>query len=99
MAKFPEGNLVHLESEFRDAAEALFNPTVVKISITTPAGDTTEYVYGTNVELIRSSTGIYYINVNTTDKPGRWRYRWWSTGTGQASSSNKIFDVVANVPE
>lgn len=99
MTQFAEGNLVKLEAEYRDPANALFNPTAVSIKVTNPAGTTTTYVYGTDADLIRSSTGMYYINIDTTDKPGKWKYRWYSTGTGQAASNNLSFDVIANIPE
>ena len=98
MANVPEGVLYKLRAEFRDTNDALFNPSVVKVRVTTPASVVTTYVYGTDAALVRESTGIYYINVDTTDKPGKWKYRWFSTGTGQAASDNLSFDVIANVP-
>lgn len=96
---FSAGSLVKLTSTFQDADEVLFNPTDVKITIEDPNGTITTYEYGVDGGLIKDSTGIYHIDVDTTGKPGTWHYRWFSLGTGQASSKNLAFVVGRNIPE
>lgn len=79
------GDLVRLESEFRDLElDTLMDPTVVKLSIREPDGTLVTLTYGVDASIIRSSLGIYYYDLDC-DQSGDWYYRWWSTGTGQAA--------------
>ena len=78
------GDLVRVTGTFTDADGNAQDPTVVKCDYTDPSGNTTELVYGTDEELVKSSTGVYYTDINA-DEAGLWTYRWYSTGTGQAA--------------
>lgn len=69
--------------------ETAIDPSVVKLSFITPAGVTTTYVYGTDDEIVKSSTGNYYADISLTEK-GTWYYRWFSTGTGQAATEERL---------
>lgn len=51
-----------------------------------PRGTVTTYVYGTDAQVIRLTTGDYHVDV-TPDESGRWRWRWISTGSGKASAT------------
>lgn len=84
------GDLVKLTATFTTAGVAA-DPTAVSVKYKNPAGTTTTKVYGTDVEVVKSSTGIYYIYVSAATE-GRWYYRWYSTGTGQAAGES-YFDV------
>lgn len=63
-------------AEFRNSAGALVDPAVVTFRVD-PPGDTaaTDYIYETDVEVVRDSLGVYHINL-TLDDAGRWRWKW-----------------------
>jgi hypothetical protein len=48
--------------------------------------------YGVGAELVKDSTGVYHVDIDA-DEAGKWLYRFYSTGTGQASSSIGEFIV------
>lgn len=85
-SKIHVGDLVKLTGTFTDPdnADAPIDPTAVFLAFTSPSGTTTTYTYGTDAELVKASTGVYTANVDGTEA-GKWRYRWYSTGTAQAS--------------
>jgi uncharacterized protein YfaS (alpha-2-macroglobulin family) len=56
------------------------DPTTVTCKVKDPSGNTTTYVYGTDADLKKLSTGNYYIDV-TTDEKGEWFFRFEGTGT------------------
>ena len=85
------GDLVRCAGTFTDASSNLVDPTVVKAAVQTPAGADTIYTYGTDAALVRDSAGAYHLDVSATSA-GRWYYRFYSTGTGQASGES-YFDV------
>jgi uncharacterized protein YfaS (alpha-2-macroglobulin family) len=77
------GDAVTCEAVFKKNGVEL-DPTTVTFKVENPSGVQTIYVYGTNVELIRDSTGVYHVDVNA-NTVGTWLYRFESTGTGQAA--------------
>ena len=85
------GDLVRVEAEFRNALTgAALDPTAVFLSVREPDGTVTTYTYG-GAEITQDSTGIYHALIDV-DQAGVWRYRWWSTGSGQAAEE-KVFKV------
>jgi len=97
MNTYTEGELIKCTGTFTDEASVVQDPTGVRFVFETPAGVVTEYVYGTDVEVVKDSTGVYHVNLDTTDKPGTWKYRFYGTGTGQSAGQNK-FKVMRAVP-
>lgn len=93
MDTYAEGKLVRLIGTFTNNAGAVQDPAVVKVVVKTPEGVSTTYTYGTDVTLIKDSTGIYHFDVDTTGKPGVWHYRWYSTGSGQSATTDSYFEV------
>lgn len=76
---FNIGQQVRITGTFRDSSGALTNPTAVSFSY--KEGDTTTtYVYGTDAELVRDSTGVYHVDITPT-VAGTIEWRMWSTGT------------------
>lgn len=59
------------------------DPTTVTLAVTTPAGVTTTYTYGTDAALVKESTGVYYLN-QSASQLGLWQYVWTGTGTAAA---------------
>jgi len=80
------GDLVRVTGTFTTAAGSAVDPSTVTFYARTPAGIVLDYVYGTDAEVIKSATGIYYVDVSANEV-GRWRYSFRSTGTGQAAAT------------
>lgn len=92
------GQMPRVSVEFTVVAtEAPIDPDNVFLDVTTPSNVTTTYEYGTDPEIVKDSTGNYHADIDANElgnaRDGNpWRYRWYSTGTGQAADS-KTFDV------
>lgn len=95
------GQPVRLAGHFVDVDGADINPTVVIVKYRPPGATTVTKTYGTDVQVVKDSTGHYHIDVDTspvvdvTPGHGIWRYRWYSTGTGQAAGEMQ-FTVIAS---
>jgi hypothetical protein len=90
MNEYDEGDVVRCRGEFRDVNGTLADPAVIKFRFTSPGADVVEYVYLTDDELTKVSTGIYLVELDTTGKPGTWHYRFFSTGNGQAAEQSQF---------
>lgn len=88
------GDVVTLTGTFTESPSSTtkHDPTTVSFSIKEPDGTTTTYVYGTDSEVLKSAVGVYVVDWPATQE-GLHRYRWFSTGTGQAAEES-FFDVV-----
>lgn len=90
MNTYSLGDQVRTSVAFTQVSDsAAIDPDVVKMSFITPSGTVTTYVYGTDDEIVKSSTGNYYADISLTEK-GTWYYRWFSTGTGQAATEERL---------
>lgn len=85
--QYDNGDLVRVSVVFTDSSNANVDPTVVKVSVKTPAGVTTTYTYGTDAALVKDSAGHYHLDIDASAS-GTWHYRWFSTGTGQAAAES-----------
>lgn len=56
------------------------DPTTVTCKVKDPSWNVTTYVYGTDVALVKDSTGNYHVDV-TTDENKQWYFRFEGTGT------------------
>lgn len=84
------GDLVRISSEFTlQETDAATDPTSVFVQVLPPSGTIQTYQYGVDAAVIKSGTGEYYYDVDATEG-GRWRYRWYSTGTGQAAAPGEF---------
>jgi hypothetical protein len=88
------GDLVRVVGVFRATSTgAVQDPTVVKVSVRRPGGKVETWTYGDADALVaKDSTGTYHLDISA-NVPGRYYYRWWSTGTGQAGIE-KFVDVL-----
>ena len=84
------GDLVRCSAVFTDYAGAVLDPTVVKFRFIKPSGSITRYTYGTDAQLVKDSVGHYHVDVSV-DATGEWKYRWQSTGVGQAAEESAFF--------
>lgn len=76
---------------FTDTAGAVTDPTTVTLSFRPPQGGWRDYVYGTDAAVVKSATGIYYVDVSC-NRLGKWTYK--AVGDNIASPRNWTFDVV-----
>ena len=73
------GDLRRLQTTFKDAAGTATDPTGVTFRMRAPDGVETAYVYLTDAQVVKSATGIYYVDWTFT-KTGRHFLRWEATG-------------------
>ena len=89
------GTTFPLRISFVDEDGEPVDPDTVTLKVMNPCRTTTTYVYETDAELERESTGVYTINL-VPDKAGRWHFRWITTGTGTALVQEDNFIVMAS---
>ena len=77
------GDVVRMTGTFAQNGTAT-DPSTVAIQIRTPVGAVVTYTYGTDAEVVKSSTGVFYADYTVTGSGQHW-YRWVSTGTGAAA--------------
>ena len=73
MRTYDIGDLVRLTGTFRNAAGVLTDPTTVTCRIERPDETETVYLYGTDVEVVRDSAGIFHVDVVPAN-PGEWSH-------------------------
>lgn len=86
---YPIGALVKVYANFYDEDGVLSDPEVVNLSVRDPDGTVTTYVYETDDEVEKDSTGAYHANIDG-NLAGFWHYRWWATGDGQAADEHRF---------
>lgn len=91
---YAEGTEVRVSALFTVAGTPT-DPTTVTAIIRDPDGVETTYLYGTDAELVKDSTGAYHVDVDA-DVAGRWVYRFAGTGTAQAAL-DQVFLVEGSV--
>lgn len=91
---FQIGDKPRLEGRFKNSAGTLVDPGGVTFKVKDPSGNIDTYVYGTNPEVVKQSTGIYYID-NLVDEAGTWHYKYFSTGSAQAAGESD-FEVAVS---
>jgi hypothetical protein len=89
MNSYHVGDKVRCTGTFETAAGTDTDPSAVFFKVETPSGTETTYTYGTDAALVKSATGIYYVDVSITEA-GTWHYRFYSTGTGQAAGEESF---------
>jgi hypothetical protein len=80
------GDLVHLSATFTQDDTAV-DPTTVALTVRHPDGTQTAYEYPATIT--REGLGTFYVDVPIT-MGGTHRYRWVSTGTGQAAQEGSL---------
>lgn len=73
-----------LKVTFTDVNGDVADPTAVTFKMREPDGTETNYTYGTDLELEKSSTGVYFVTWGFR-VPGRHIHRFAGTGTLQAA--------------
>lgn len=94
--KIYQGTELRIAVNFQNDSAADIDPDTVTFKLCDPYGEITTYVYLTDAELAKTSTGDYYVDV-TPELPGRWTYRWQTTGTGKKIAQEGEFIVRTSV--
>ena len=79
---YEQDSLLRFRATFRNNAGALADPTTITLWHTEPGVAAVNYVYGTDVEVIRESLGIFYLDY-VADAVGEHKWRWKGTGAVQ----------------
>lgn len=86
------GELARIQTVFANSAGTAVDPTVVKFKYYAKAiGVATTYTYGTNAQLVRGGTGVYYVDIDTNESAGLFYWDFLSTGTGQAADQGQFY--------
>jgi uncharacterized protein YfaS (alpha-2-macroglobulin family) len=88
---YDKGDSVRCSATFQNSSDAAIDPTTVTFKYKDPSGNLATLIYGTDVTVVKDSTGHYHVDVNA-DQSGTWHYRFESTGTGQAADEG-TFEV------
>lgn len=86
---YQKGDLVRCSGSFAIGGTNT-DPTTVTFKYEDAGGTETSYVYNTDDELVKDSTGIYHVDVSAGSPVGIWYYRFESTGTGQAAAESSF---------
>lgn len=89
MAAYDVGDKIRLTETFTNLAGVVTDPTAVTFKMKLPNGTATTYVYGTDAQLVKLGTGIYYVDWTFTMADSH-RYRFAGTGTVVASDEGTI---------
>ena len=66
-SKYDKGDLIRCSAIFTDLDDAAIDPTTVLFSVTDPSGNTDNYTYGVDAELVKDDTGEYHVNVDADE--------------------------------
>lgn len=92
------GDEVKLDAIYRDSPDGTVqDPDDVTYSVEAPDGTVTHYVYETDDEVEKTSTGVYVCTI-FPDASGTWYWRGFSTGTGQTAGEDRFEVRVQRVP-
>ncbi len=73
------GTTITFNNEFTDSDGFYIDPESVSLSVLSPEGTETNYLYPTTI--VRDGTGLYHADM-APDRGGVWYYRWQvSSGT------------------
>lgn len=82
---FDYGEVVRARNTYTDPSTGVVtDPTTVQVEVRSPDGTTATYLYGTDVELTKVSTGVYQMLIQMAQTG---TYRWyWTAGTADGPS-------------
>jgi hypothetical protein len=74
------GDLLRVDIEIKNAkTNTLVDPTTLILRVLPPVSAEIDFVYLTDVELVRDSKGKYHVDLPITES-GKWQLRWKGTG-------------------
>lgn len=91
MTSVVPGNVIRAITTFATSAGTAVDPSIVTYYVLDPNGTITSYVYNTDAEVARITTGSYVLTLEP-DTPKHWQV--YATGTGTNKGAGKgTFDV------
>ena len=100
VSEYDVRDLVRVSVVWTDADSVAVDPDIVRFKWRTPNGTLTTYLYLTDAELVKDSTGNYHVDVTVTNNPGTWYYRFegeTSGGAAQGADEHKFTVLKSNV--
>lgn len=94
MLEYDLGNVIKLSANFQNNSTDV-DPGSVEVKIKTPIGTNESFTYGEDSEVVKSSTGDYFINY-TPLYEGKYSFRWVATGTN-ASAAEASFLITESL--
>jgi hypothetical protein len=97
MKFFNYGDVARVTGTFINSGGTAVDPAVVKFEYKAILlGVATTYTYLSNAELVKAGTGVYYVDLNTseagvTNSVGKWTWAFYSTGSGQTSDDGEFY--------
>lgn len=88
MAEYDINDTVRVTNTFKNLAGTATDPSAVTAVVTDPAGTATTYTYPADAQIVKTGTGVYYIDVTLTSS-GTWVVRW--RGTGAVATQEETF--------
>ena len=80
MNGFEPTSRIRIRARIKNWDGDLANPTTLQCTVHEPDGTNTTFVWNTDTELVRESTGEFYIDWDA-DQSGLHKYRWQAGGT------------------
>lgn len=95
ITQYDQGDQVRVSATFADIdTGAATDPTNVYFDFLEKAdGTLTQYTYGIDSQLVRDSTGVYHVDINTGALSGMLVWRFYSTGAAQYAADEGSFYV------
>lgn len=90
--RYYPGSPIRHTITFTDESGAGVDPSTVTFKAYSPCGREYSFVYGTDDEVQKTTTGNYYAEI-TPEEAGDWLYRWQTTGTGTTYAEEGRFNV------
>lgn len=89
------GNKIRVSVTFKQAGVSV-DPGAIFVSYQRDSQAAVVWQYGVDDEVVKDSTGHYHADIDAATA-GAWKYRWYSTGAGQAADQG-AFTVTAAAP-
>lgn len=90
------GDTVRSTCTFTNLSAAATDPTTVTVKYLSSDGTLTSKVYLSDVEVVRSGAGVFYIDI-AVNRSGRWYVKWFGTGTVAAATPDEVLTVTDSV--
>ncbi len=87
VTEYDIGDLVRSSTSFTNTAGAATDPTVINVKFRLKDGAITTYVYSTDAELVKDSTGEYHVDISASAAGTVYVY-WNGTGTVVAADED-----------
>lgn len=88
MNAYTLGSQIRLTATF-EISDTATDPTAVTFKVRAPSGTVTTYIYGTDAQLVKSATGVYYVDY-TPAAEGIYAWRMAGTGTCVAAEEQQF---------